>query len=178
MRAAAGESVGAGTYYLGRPWRTFSRVVFQGTALSGVVHGAGWATWNGDANVGNVFYGEYGNTGAGAAGNRVAWARRLNAPVAPAAVLGADYAVQPWYDAAYASSAATAIAIAIATDGDGDGVASLTATPTPNPGNGGSGWACVPLWGQCGGQGWSGATCCAAGTCTYLNDWHSQCLEV
>ncbi|KXN85612.1 Putative endoglucanase type F, partial [Leucoagaricus sp. SymC.cos] len=29
----------------------------------------------------------------------------------------------------------------------------------------------------CGGQGWSGATTCVSGwTCTYLNDWYSQCL--
>ncbi|KAJ5679892.1 hypothetical protein N7462_008136 [Penicillium macrosclerotiorum] len=32
-------------------------------------------------------------------------------------------------------------------------------------------------WGQCGGSGWTGATTCASGyTCTYFNDWYSQCL--
>ncbi|PPQ96956.1 hypothetical protein CVT26_005978 [Gymnopilus dilepis] len=32
-------------------------------------------------------------------------------------------------------------------------------------------------WGQCGGQGWSGATTCVAGyTCTYSNPYYSQCL--
>lgn len=32
-------------------------------------------------------------------------------------------------------------------------------------------------WGQCGGNNWSGATTCVAGyTCTYQNDWYSQCL--
>ncbi|KAL9709278.1 hypothetical protein Ac2012v2_007632 [Leucoagaricus gongylophorus] len=32
-------------------------------------------------------------------------------------------------------------------------------------------------YGQCGGQGWSGTTTCIDGwTCTYLNDWYSQCL--
>ncbi|KAI1796949.1 endo-1,4-beta-xylanase C precursor [Ganoderma leucocontextum] len=32
-------------------------------------------------------------------------------------------------------------------------------------------------WGQCGGIGWTGATTCVAGTtCTYLNDYYSQCL--
>jgi hypothetical protein len=37
--------------------------------------------------------------------------------------------------------------------------------------------SCNALWGQCGGQGWSGATCCAAGsTCTYSNPYYSQCL--
>lgn len=98
MGAASGESVDAGTYYLGRPWAPFSRVVFQNTALGGVVNAAGWTTWNGDASVGNVFFGEYGNTGAAAAGSRVSWARRLRAPVDPAA--------QTWCDAAYPAGTA------------------------------------------------------------------------
>ncbi|KAJ3031449.1 hypothetical protein HK097_005452, partial [Rhizophlyctis rosea] len=33
-----------------------------------------------------------------------------------------------------------------------------------------------PLYGQCGGQGWSGATTCSQGVCTYSNAWYSQCL--
>ncbi|CAE6437902.1 unnamed protein product [Rhizoctonia solani] len=33
------------------------------------------------------------------------------------------------------------------------------------------------LYGQCGGQGWTGATTCASGSvCTYVNAWYSQCL--
>ncbi|TFK76357.1 cellobiohydrolase II-I, partial [Pluteus cervinus] len=35
----------------------------------------------------------------------------------------------------------------------------------------------APLYGQCGGQGWTGAKTCVAGaTCTFSNDWYSQCL--
>ncbi|KAL2194322.1 endo-xylanase [Corynascus similis CBS 632.67] len=35
----------------------------------------------------------------------------------------------------------------------------------------------APLWGQCGGQGWSGATTCASGSvCQKVNDWYSQCV--
>ncbi|KAI5461889.1 cutinase-domain-containing protein [Mariannaea sp. PMI_226] len=37
--------------------------------------------------------------------------------------------------------------------------------------------SCAALWGQCGGQGWTGATCCSAGTCKYFNDYYSQCLN-
>ncbi|KAL6352638.1 hypothetical protein LRP88_13105 [Fusarium phalaenopsidis] len=40
----------------------------------------------------------------------------------------------------------------------------------------GSGSNCAPQWGQCGGQSWTGATCCKAGTCTKQNEWYSQCL--
>ncbi|TCD71242.1 Endochitinase 1 [Steccherinum ochraceum] len=34
-----------------------------------------------------------------------------------------------------------------------------------------------PVYGQCGGIGWTGSTTCAAGsTCTVLNDYYSQCI--
>ncbi|KAF3909846.1 Endoglucanase-4 [Orbilia brochopaga] len=34
----------------------------------------------------------------------------------------------------------------------------------------------APLYGQCGGSGWTGPTTCAQGTCTYSNAYYSQCL--
>ncbi|KAG8785614.1 hypothetical protein FRC15_001047 [Serendipita sp. 397] len=37
--------------------------------------------------------------------------------------------------------------------------------------------AAVPLWGQCGGQGWSGSTVCDAGSYCYpFNPFYSQCI--
>jgi arabinoxylan arabinofuranohydrolase len=41
--------------------------------------------------------------------------------------------------------------------------------PTNNP-------TCAAMWGQCGGEGWSGPTCCSAGTCKSSNQWYSQCV--
>ena len=36
---------------------------------------------------------------------------------------------------------------------------------------------CSPRYGQCGGQGWTGPTCCQSGsTCQLSNNWYSQCL--
>ncbi|KAL1843761.1 hypothetical protein VTK73DRAFT_2737 [Phialemonium thermophilum] len=36
---------------------------------------------------------------------------------------------------------------------------------------------CASTWSQCGGNGFSGPTCCTSGnTCVKLNDWYSQCL--
>lgn len=46
-----------------------------------------------------------------------------------------------------------------------------TAQPQP------TGGSCAPLWGQCGGQGWTGPTCCASGTCSRSNDWYHQCTN-
>lgn len=36
---------------------------------------------------------------------------------------------------------------------------------------------CASLFGQCGGQGFTGATCCSAGSCKQANPWYSQCLN-
>ncbi|KAF8900518.1 putative endoglucanase [Mucidula mucida] len=34
-----------------------------------------------------------------------------------------------------------------------------------------------PVWGQCGGTGWTGPTTCAAGSvCSVSNEWYSQCI--
>ncbi|KAK1590463.1 family 61 glycosyl hydrolase [Colletotrichum navitas] len=44
----------------------------------------------------------------------------------------------------------------------------------PPPSNGGGSTA--PLYGQCGGQGWTGATTCASGTCKASNEYYSQCV--
>lgn len=34
-----------------------------------------------------------------------------------------------------------------------------------------------PLYGQCGGIGWTGSTVCASGlSCQYINPYYSQCL--
>ncbi|KAJ7042961.1 glycosyl hydrolases family 11-domain-containing protein [Mycena alexandri] len=49
-----------------------------------------------------------------------------------------------------------------------------TTTSTP-PGN--TGGACAAQWGQCGGQGFVGPTCCVSGfTCKAANAYYSQCL--
>jgi len=55
--------------------------------------------------------------------------------------------------------------------GGGGGSNPTTTASNPQP-TGGSG---SPLWGQCGGIGWSGATSCAQGTCKFVSDYYSQC---
>lgn len=37
--------------------------------------------------------------------------------------------------------------------------------------------SCASTWGQCGGNGWTGATCCPSGAyCAVQNEWYHQCL--
>lgn len=55
----------------------------------------------------------------------------------------------------------------------GTGTTTTSAAPTQTSATSGS----VPKWGQCGGNGWTGATACVSGsTCTVSNEWYSQCL--
>jgi pectinesterase len=87
-----------GSYYLGRPWREFSRVVVQHTKLGAVINKAGWHEWNkGDARTSNVYYGEYKNSGPGAVGPRVGFAKSLGNPVSMRSVLGGT----DWVDSKY-----------------------------------------------------------------------------
>lgn len=54
-----------------------------------------------------------------------------------------------------------------------------TSSSVPSATSSGSGpcaTAGIPVWGQCGGQGWTGATTCAScAKCVYVNQWYSQC---
>ncbi|KAK4479204.1 hypothetical protein RD792_014715 [Penstemon davidsonii] len=60
--------------YLGRPWKEYSRTVVMQSSITDVIDPAGWFEWNGNFALNTLFYGEYGNTGAGAAtGRRVRW---------------------------------------------------------------------------------------------------------
>lgn len=52
------------------------------------------------------------------------------------------------------------------------GATTTTKPPTNTAPVGGA-----PLYGQCGGQGWMGATTCAVGSCKVSNQWYSQCLN-
>lgn len=64
--------------------------------------------------------------------------------------------------------------------GSGSAQQSVTNTGSSSTGSGSGGststGSCSALYGQCGGEGWSGATCCSTGSCTYSNAYYSQCL--
>jgi pectinesterase len=102
VAAVEGEQVKDGAYYLGRPWRNYARVVFQRTRMEKVVNKAGWRIWNeGDERTDKVLFGEFGNDGEGAKGQRASFATKLTEEVAIGTVLGGDY--KSWVDTAYLS---------------------------------------------------------------------------
>lgn len=75
VAAAAEDPAGAGTTFLGRPWRNHSHVVFVDSFLDNVVNTQGWEQWNITSTVPHtVYYGEFQNRGPGAdTTGRVRW---------------------------------------------------------------------------------------------------------
>lgn len=66
-----------------------------------------------------------------------------------------------------------------AVSGGGGSPAPTTTSTSPGtePSNPSNPTNCSPKWGQCGGSGWAGPTCCQSGsTCQVSNPWYSQCL--
>lgn len=70
--------------------------------MSAVVNEAGWSEWSkAQPNTKNVFFGEYGNSGAGSKGPRASFATALSSPVAIGDILDDGY--QSWVDTGYLS---------------------------------------------------------------------------
>jgi pectinesterase len=53
-------------FFLGRPWRSYSRVIFLDTAMPGSLNPQGWSPWSGDTSIKNAFYAERDSSGPGA----------------------------------------------------------------------------------------------------------------
>lgn len=92
---------GTASTYLGRPWRQWSRVIFQDTYLGDVVHPDGWARWDATQTVENLVYGEYKNYGPGAEGKRANFSSTLDKAATLEDVLGPSYETESWVDGSY-----------------------------------------------------------------------------
>lgn len=65
--------------YLGRPWRSFSNVVFIECELGKHIRPEGWHNWNKPETEQTAYYAEYKCSGPGAdPGQRVSWSRQLS----------------------------------------------------------------------------------------------------
>lgn len=70
-----GENVPDVSVYLGRPWREFAKTVLIDCELGRHIHPEGWCEWAGRGAAGGVVYAERGCYGAGAQGERAAFAK-------------------------------------------------------------------------------------------------------
>jgi pectinesterase len=75
-----------GIFYLGRPWRLYSRVIVMNTELPLGLNPEGWSIWHkGDDFPPKAFYAEFHNTGPGASTSaRAPWSHQLTAKEAEA----------------------------------------------------------------------------------------------
>jgi len=72
-------------FYLGRPWRLYSRVVVMNTELAVRLNPAGWSVWGKNDPTPRAFYAEFNNSGPGwKPKDRVAWSHQLTAKEAEA----------------------------------------------------------------------------------------------
>lgn len=92
---------GANSTYLGRPWRQWSRVIFQRSYLGDVVRPEGWSRWDAVQPVNNVVFEEYKNQGPGAAGPRANFSSQLSKPIKIEDVFGRNFEKEFWVDSAY-----------------------------------------------------------------------------
>lgn len=67
-----------GSFFLGRPWRPYSNVVYLNCELGAQIKAEGWNNWGKESNEQTAFYAEYKSTGPGANNDaRVGWSHQL-----------------------------------------------------------------------------------------------------
>ncbi|KAG5051213.1 hypothetical protein JHK87_003411 [Glycine soja] len=70
---------GSGSSYLGRPWRSYARVLFYNTTMTNVVQPSGWTSSDFAGYEGRITFAEYGNFGPGSdPSKRVSWTKKLD----------------------------------------------------------------------------------------------------
>ncbi|XP_013627961.1 PREDICTED: probable pectinesterase 29 [Brassica oleracea var. oleracea] len=70
---------GSGKAFLGRPWRSYARVIFYNTDLTDVVVPQGWDSWHFRGHVSQLTFAEIGCYGSGSnTGRRVSWVKKLS----------------------------------------------------------------------------------------------------
>lgn len=71
-------SAPAQSFYLGRPWRPYAKVVFMNCDLAAIIRPEGWNNWGRESNEATTYYAEFNNRGPGAeSSKRVGWSRQL-----------------------------------------------------------------------------------------------------
>ncbi|WP_207534582.1 pectinesterase family protein [Desertivirga arenae] len=66
------------SFFLGRPWRPYAKVVFIKCELPALIKAEGWHNWGKESNEKTAFYAEYKNKGEGfQPDKRVRWSRQL-----------------------------------------------------------------------------------------------------
>lgn len=72
-------SAAENTFYLGRPWRPYAKVVYIKCTMANLIRPEGWNNWGKESNEKTAYYAEYASKGIGArSAERVAWSHQLS----------------------------------------------------------------------------------------------------
>ncbi|KAJ6035857.1 Glycoside hydrolase superfamily [Penicillium herquei] len=83
----------------------------------------------------------------------------------------------PWDEDLVKKPAYTGILTALGGTATSTSTTTKATSTTTTTSSGSSSTSVAQKYGQCAGSGWTGATTCISGTtCTYFNDWYSQCI--
>jgi pectinesterase len=73
------EALEGSSFYLGRPWREYARVIVMNTVLPVELSPRGWSPWSKGDSPTDTFYAEYNNSGPGSSiTGRVPWSHQLS----------------------------------------------------------------------------------------------------
>lgn len=93
-----GVDVKNGSVYLGRPWGHEALGAVQSSSLSEIVNSTGWDLWRAnDDHIEKARFYEFNNSGPGADGDRVAFARRMNKPIKIQQIFNSTDWIDPEY---------------------------------------------------------------------------------
>jgi len=95
ITAASGYTL-TGDVYLGRPWRQYSRVIYQNSVLTDIVNAAGWTTL---ASGATPIFEEWDNTGAGSDTSERIYETTATGPVSKDTLWGSGW--KEWTDDSY-----------------------------------------------------------------------------
>ncbi|KAL4739981.1 glycosyl hydrolases family 28-domain-containing protein [Aspergillus similis] len=128
------DTIPAADNYLGRPWESFARVVFQQTYLGKVIAPAGWEQWSTSSpNTENVTFAEYANYGPGSdleEGPRASFSEQLDAPIEIQSILGRNFEHEWWVDTDYLDKNELVSSCSVARGGKGSQKAEQKCTTT------------------------------------------------
>lgn len=164
-------------------WSRFIRPGARRLSTSGTISSVGWGAFkNTDGTVVAVFT----NTGGSAQSVKIGFSG-FTAAAAQAWLTDNSHSVAS--TGATVSGGAVTVAIPahavvtvkMSSNGSVTSTQQPTTTPTtttpPPTTTGGGGGCTVAMYGQCGGNGWTGCTTCASGsTCKVSNEFYSQCV--
>jgi len=167
------------SFYLGRMWRQYCYVIFDRTEFPGdKIVREGWLTFSKNPEYAQTSkVGEYKCYGSNYnTYGRVGWATNFNSVPSIKDFLGdISFVTDSFYFGKVPTNSAVKTTTTTITPIPTTTTTTKAPTPSPTTPPNNNNQNCSPLYYQCGGKNYMGATCCKEGTCKRFNEWFSMC---